>query len=149
MSKSRIASALAVGWENSATMVKPLKRVVFTVYFIVPAADGNVLCDRSSSGNSRAGRPALEGVENLLDKSGEMILYGTSACHLCEVAEGLIQQQQKTCTFSYVKCDISESDELFVRYGVRIPVLQRADGAELGWPFSAQDLDGFLAGSKV
>lgn len=83
----------------------------------------------------------------MLDKSGDMILYGTSACHLCEVAEGLIQQQQKARTFNYVKCDISESDELFARYGVRIPVLQRADGAELGWPFSARELDIFLASS--
>jgi hypothetical protein len=44
MSKSRIASALAVGWEKSATVVKPLKRDVAMVYFIVLAADGNVLC---------------------------------------------------------------------------------------------------------
>jgi hypothetical protein len=73
-----------------------------------------------------------------------LILYGTSACHLCEVAEALIQERQQAVAFTYVKCDISESDELFARFGVRIPVLQRPDGAELGWPFSALDLEHFL-----
>ena len=75
----------------------------------------------------------------------DLILYGTSACHLCEMAETLIQQQQKTHTFDYIKCDISESDDLFVQYGARIPVLLRDDGAELGWPFSAGDLGVFVA----
>jgi hypothetical protein len=84
----------------------------------------------------------------LVSKAGEtsdLILYGTSACHLCEVAEALVLQRHKAGTLAYVTCDISESDELFARYGVRIPVLQRADGAELDWPFSAVDLDVFLA----
>jgi hypothetical protein len=44
MSKSRIASALAVGWEKSATVVEPLKRDVSMVYYIILVADGNVLC---------------------------------------------------------------------------------------------------------
>ena len=78
-------------------------------------------------------------------KTSDLILYGTSACHLCEVAEALILQRQKAGTLAYIKCDISESDELFARYGVRIPVLQRADGVELDWPFSALDLEVFLA----
>lgn len=94
----------------------------------------------------------LEDADKLLDKTEKtvgLVLYGTSACHLCEVAEALIQQQQKTGSFNYVKCDVSESDSLFERYGVRIPVLQRADGAELGWPFSASDLDLFLASARA
>ena len=78
-----------------------------------------------------------------------LILYGTSACHLCEMAETLIQQQQKTHTFNYIKCDISESDELFAHYGLSIPVLRGDDGAELGWPFSAGDLGVFLSNAGV
>ena len=75
------------------------------------------------------------------------VLYGTSACHLCEVAEEMLEQHNALVTqVEYRKCDISESDDLFQRYGVRIPVLQRADGAELDWPFSAQQLKLFLAG---
>ena len=78
-------------------------------------------------------------------KTSDLILYGTSACHLCELAEALVLHRQKADAVAYVKCDISESDELFTRYGVRIPVLQRADGAELDWPFSELDLEVFLA----
>lgn len=40
--------------------------------------------------------------------------------------------------------DISVSDALFERYGVRIPVLQHPDEKELDWPFSPQQLRDFL-----
>ena len=40
--------------------------------------------------------------------------------------------------------DISESDVLMERYGVRIPVLQHPDGRELNWPFSVSELQQFL-----
>ena len=93
-----------------------------------------------------------EGAEIMPEKAMkalDLILYGTSACHLCEVAEALLQQQQKTHTFNYIKCDVSESDELFTQYGVRIPVLRRDDGAELGWPFNTPELDAFLANAGV
>lgn len=70
-----------------------------------------------------------------------LTLFGTSACHLCELAEGLLVQAD--VQFSVV--DISESDALFERYGVTIPVLRRDDGAELNWPFDAMTLAAFLA----
>ena len=73
--------------------------------------------------------------------SGRYILYGTSACHLCEIAEGMLGGRG----VAFDKVDISTSDELFERYGVRIPVLQRPDGRELGWPFSGTELAEFLA----
>lgn len=74
-----------------------------------------------------------------------LTLYSTSACHLCELAEGLlmpwVQQGLVVCVE-----DISESDELFHRYGLLIPVLRRHDtGAELRWPFDAEGLAEFLA----
>lgn len=34
--------------------------------------------------------------------------------------------------------DIAGDDDLFARYGWRIPVLQRADDEELGWPFDLE-----------
>ena len=74
-------------------------------------------------------------------------LYGTSACHLCELAEEMLlalQTQESGLVFS--KLDISESDELFARYGVRIPVLADAAGRELDWPFSGSELRAFCAG---
>lgn len=41
--------------------------------------------------------------------------------------------------------DVSESDVLFERYGVRIPVLQHPDERELDWPFASSQLRDFLA----
>jgi Glutaredoxin-like domain (DUF836) len=40
--------------------------------------------------------------------------------------------------------DISESEALFERYGLRIPVLQHPDKRELDWPFSPSTLQDFL-----
>jgi hypothetical protein len=78
---------------------------------------------------------------------GGLVLYGTSACHLCEVAQEMLEHHRAyIAEIHYVKSDISESDDLFHRYAIRIPVLQKADGAELDWPFSAQQLELFLAG---
>jgi hypothetical protein len=72
-------------------------------------------------------------------------LYGTSACHLCELAQAMITEQQSLQGgFVYEEVDISESDTFFERYGLRIPVLQHPDKRELNWPFSAQELQQFL-----
>ena len=73
-------------------------------------------------------------------------LYGTSACHLCEIAEQMLQVQKQVGTaFEFDQVDISESDTLFERYGVLIPVLRHPDGRELNWPFSPAQLERFLA----
>jgi hypothetical protein len=69
------------------------------------------------------------------------VLFGTSACHLCELAEALLLARSG---LDFVKVDISDSDLLFERYGVAIPVLKHPGGAELGWPFDAAQLDTFL-----
>ncbi|MEX6502502.1 glutaredoxin family protein [Pseudomonas zhanjiangensis] len=74
----------------------------------------------------------------------ECQLFGTLGCHLCEVAEALLM--------SFVDhglqvelVDIAEQEEWVERYGVRIPVLRRNDtGAELDWPFDAEQIVAFL-----
>jgi len=71
-----------------------------------------------------------------------LILYGTSACHLCEQAAALLD----ALGASYAEEDISTSEVLFERYGLTIPVLRRGDGAELNWPFDESDLRAFLVG---
>jgi len=81
------------------------------------------------------------GVQVTAVTSARYVLYGTSACHLCEIAEAMVEGQGA----AFDKVDISTSDRLFERYGVRIPVLQHPDGRELGWPFSEADLAAFLA----
>jgi len=74
------------------------------------------------------------------------ILYGTSACHLCEQAEDLLRQATRESRGGgFIKVDISDSEGLFAHYGLRIPVLKRRDGAELCWPFDAAELADFLA----
>ena len=77
----------------------------------------------------------------------QLTLYGTSACHLCELAEGLLQELAAAgVTLEYEKLDISESDELFERYGLLIPVLAFPGGTELCWPFSAEQVQQSLRG---
>jgi hypothetical protein len=73
-------------------------------------------------------------------------LYGTSGCHLCEIAQDMLKDQQRLVgEFDLDVVDINDSDELFERYGVSIPVLRHPEGKELNWPFSAQQLRDFLA----
>jgi glutaredoxin len=73
-------------------------------------------------------------------------LYGTTGCHLCKVAQDMLTAQwDSSGGFDLVVVDISESDDLFERYGVTIPVLQHPAGHELNWPFSVTQLRKFLA----
>ena len=72
-------------------------------------------------------------------------LYGTSSCHLCELAEEMLQALgEQGVTVDYDKVDIAETDELFQRYGLVIPVLQAPQGAELFWPFDTVELRRFI-----
>lgn len=73
-------------------------------------------------------------------------LFGTSACHLCEVAQDLLRATLNPEFFDVVTVDIADSDTLIERYGVRIPVLHRdVDGSELNWPFDVEALIAFLS----
>ena len=71
-------------------------------------------------------------------------LYTTSYCHLCETALALVLQQ---CNAEQITLlEIAENQDLLNTYGMRIPVLQRADTlAELNWPFNESDLQHFLS----
>ncbi len=75
----------------------------------------------------------------------ELVLYTTAGCHLCEQAQGLLAELEPGMAVDLRLQDIAESEELVDRYGVRIPVLRRADGAELGWPFDLDQLRRFVA----
>ena len=66
-----------------------------------------------------------------------LILYSTSACHLCEQAENLLAQLVWPAPLAVEVIDISESDALMQRYGTRIPVLAVAT-VELDWPFGLE-----------
>jgi glutaredoxin 2 len=70
-------------------------------------------------------------------------LFSTSHCHLCETAEALIVQLGLACELAVI--EIADDDDLLIRYGLKIPVLQRQDTkAELNWPFTTTDIIQFL-----
>lgn len=77
-------------------------------------------------------------------------LYGTSACHLCELAEALLAQLLLDKPYWQIELvDIADSDELIARYGERIPVLQHtASAEELGWPFDGEAVVRFVEGRR-
>ena len=70
-----------------------------------------------------------------------LTLFSSPGCHLCEKAEDIVDYVGIPCKV----VDISSNVELVRLYGVRIPVLKRSDGSELGWPFDALDVERFTA----
>lgn len=75
-------------------------------------------------------------------KAPNLNLYSTSHCHLCEQAELILKDLNLT---PLTILEIAEDIHLLDLYGLRIPVLQRADTkAELDWPFSALEVISFL-----
>ena len=63
----------------------------------------------------------------------KMTLYGTSACHLCELAEEiLVGLVAAGAAPDFEKVDIADDDALFERYGERIPVLRDTSVATEG-----------------
>lgn len=79
----------------------------------------------------------------------KLILYGTSACHLCEMAEqyveSAIKQNSPQDSIFFEKIDIALDDGLLDKYGFTIPVLQRLDNQmQLNWPFTAVDIHSMI-----
>ncbi len=74
----------------------------------------------------------------------ECQLFGTLGCHLCEVAEAeLLPFVEHGLLVELL--DIIENESWLDRYALRIPVLRRSDtGAELDWPFEAEQVASFL-----
>ncbi len=71
-------------------------------------------------------------------------LYSTLGCHLCEIAEALIAPWEQAQWVEVQVVDVADEPQLFDQYGVRIPVLVAADGAELPWPFDQDRLAEWL-----
>ena len=72
-------------------------------------------------------------------------LYTTASCHLCEQAQVLLEGADDAREVQLEVLDIAASDDLVEHYGRRIPVLQcMHSGAELDWPFGADDLSRWL-----
>lgn len=74
----------------------------------------------------------------------ECQLFGTLGCHLCEVAEALLMPFVEHGLLVEL-VDITEDETWYERYQLSIPVLRRCDtGAELSWPFDADQVVAFL-----
>ena len=79
-------------------------------------------------------------------RTANIRFYTTAGCHLCDKALALVLEVGQRIPLAIEEIDIAESDPLIEKYGLRIPVLVRdADQRELGWPFNAEALIGFLA----
>ena len=71
----------------------------------------------------------------------QFILYNTSACHLCEEAEMLLNQTK----LEWQTIDIADSDKLLEIYSLKIPVIYNTTtNSELCWPFSLGDIEVFI-----
>jgi hypothetical protein len=76
-----------------------------------------------------------------------LILYYQPDCHLCDEAELLLHVAG--LSESYQKVDIETDLDLLKRYGIHVPVLQRADTRqELFWPFDQQEVAAFLSSDR-
>jgi glutaredoxin len=74
-------------------------------------------------------------------KSMALKLYTRPDCHLCEMAEGMLEE----CGVGWQAVDIESDLSLIRRYGNHIPVLYREDiNRELFWPFSPATLRDFI-----
>nr|WP_306670905.1 MULTISPECIES: glutaredoxin family protein [unclassified Endozoicomonas] len=70
--------------------------------------------------------------------------YTTSGCHLCDHAEEFLnilgRHPQLNSQFRWSAVEISASEDLIVRYGVKIPVIATEQGDEISWPFEMEQL---------
>ncbi|ABI72501.1 glutaredoxin family protein [Shewanella frigidimarina] len=67
------------------------------------------------------------------------VLYHTEGCHLCDIAQVLVDQT----AINYQHIDICDNASLAERYGMSIPVFVQGE-RELFWPFDAAQLQEFL-----
>jgi hypothetical protein len=75
----------------------------------------------------------------------EYILYGTSGCHLCDVAESIVSTAIKSENIIFIKQDIVEDVELLNQYALNIPVFKcLTSQKELHWPFTEETIKSFI-----
>ncbi len=71
----------------------------------------------------------------------EFTLFQRDDCHLCDLAMGVLAQARFP---EFISAWIDDDDVLEARYGMRVPVLRRGDGAELDWPFDVEAVKTFV-----
>lgn len=73
-----------------------------------------------------------------------LILYTTAGCHLCDLADAILQSLTHQYQLTIIPTEIGDDDDLVARYGIRIPVVQFPDGSDIGWPFDQLDIEKML-----
>jgi len=75
-----------------------------------------------------------------------IVLLGTEACHLCELAQAIVIEAALPLNLPIYMEDITETPALLEQFGVRIPVLwNEQTQACLDWPFTSQEVADWLA----
>ena len=74
----------------------------------------------------------------------QLTLYTGPHCTLCDKARQQIWLAISKSGHQLVEVDITSDVTLLRQYRVTIPVLARADGSELCWPFDKQQLQCWL-----
>ena len=70
-----------------------------------------------------------------------MILYSRTDCHLCDMASATLDR----LGLDWRPVDIDRDPGLVGKYGLRVPVLRRADtGGELDYPFDDSQIRAFV-----
>lgn len=71
-----------------------------------------------------------------------LTLYRRDGCELCDDAEALLHSLGAP---SWERVQVGWFGPLAGTYGLRVPVVRRADGLEIDWPFDRDRLVAFLA----
>jgi hypothetical protein len=74
----------------------------------------------------------------------EFTLFQRDDCHLCDLALDVLARARLP---EFASEWIDDDDALEARYGARVPVLRRGDGAELDWPFDVETVTVFVGAS--
>jgi len=75
-----------------------------------------------------------------------VLLLGTSGCHLCELAEQIINDSLSSNQAWLIDIiDIAEQEQWQAQFALLIPVLYHPDSQkQLGWPFDIQQVNLFF-----
>ncbi|NOT10901.1 MAG: glutaredoxin family protein [Methylococcaceae bacterium] len=77
----------------------------------------------------------------------QLLLLGTAGCHLCELADAIVEHcAQSRGELTIERIDIAEFVHWQTQYATRIPVLYHPEtGQDMGWPFDYNDLEQFIS----
>ncbi len=66
--------------------------------------------------------------------------YTKETCHLCAVAFRIVKRVSKKVKFTLEAVDITQSDNLMIKYGTEIPVIEIDGNLEFKYKINEKDL---------